>query len=199
MTRRERARLLATLGTVREQKKLKDARIAAIVLCALDAGILPSDALGWRVRDVMRCAGARTRWEVKPAIKVRGISTVLPIAVRSMLLVYSAHAIAQGKIVALDDAPFFGGITLRAVRVQWHAVRSRAELGSDMTFHDLRDAAPAKPKRRRRARLRSLGSARRAAPSTQTHSETAQTRGASRAARTATAHAQTQPLPPAES
>lgn len=205
MTRAERARLLATLGTVRDPctdtgrrrrfRPLEDSRIAAIVLCALDAGIRPSDALGWRVRDVLRCAGSRTRWEVKPAVRVRGIQTVLPVNVRAMLLVFAAHAIARARITALDDSPFFGGVTLRAVRVQWHALRQRAEL-PHVTFHELRAAAAPVPKQSRAPALRAVRSVPDADQSKRTRSGTVRT-PKPRAARNAGARAQTQPPPPA--
>jgi integrase len=149
MTGAERARLLATIGEW--PRDLRDARIAAIVLCALDAGIRPGDALGWRVRDVLRCPpGQRARWEVRPAMRIRGLQTVLPATVRDMLLVYSTHALCLNRITsALSEAPFFGGVTLRAVRVQWHELRRLAGLPG-VTFHDLRAASPVResiPKR----------------------------------------------------
>lgn len=145
-----RAKLLATLGTLRQGAHCAtDAQLTAVLIAVMEGGLFPSDVLALNVADVVRMhRGNASRWEVKPAIRVRGSARILPLNVRMAWLRHVEHSIASGPFRALDATPFFQGersnarLQRRTLSYQFHALLVRAGLPL-MTLHELRRQAPA--------------------------------------------------------
>lgn len=140
----QHARLLETLAGHRRGKETADARIAAIVLLALD-GVRPRDALRWRVIDLVAPAPTAGQWTIKHSAPVRSGPMLLTLRSRAALTVYLAQSVADGSITKIDRSLFWR-ITWRAVQAAWTRTRGRAKLAG-VTFHDLRPSSTPAPER----------------------------------------------------